>query len=153
MTTTRSLTFTNLDEALADLSVLERSGSVQTPGPWTVAQTLAHCAQSIEFTLTGFPRLRSVVIRKLIGPMVFRRFKAQGRMSHGLDEPIPGAPPLSAQDTQAQALARLRKAMADFKAHPGPLQPHFAYGTLSKADAELAHAMHIANHLSAFTYG
>ena len=42
------------------------------------------------------------------------------------------------------------KAAQDFAAHTGPLQPHFAYGALDKAQYEQAHAMHLANHLSAF---
>ena len=32
----------------------------------------------------------------------------------------------------------------------GPLRPHFAYGKLSKPEFERAHAMHLANHFSAF---
>ena len=58
-----------------------------------------------------------------------------------LDAPAPDA---------AAALARLRAAVQVFAAHTGPLQPHFAYGELSKAQYEQAHAMHLANHLSAF---
>ena len=92
-----------------------------------------------------------MLIRGALGPLVFSRFKAHGRMSHSLVEPIPGAPALSARDSLAEGLARVRKAIADFKAHQGPLRPHFAYGELSRADAELAHAMHLANHLSAVT--
>ena len=149
----RSLRFATLDEALVELVLLEKARTVNLPGPWTIAQTLTHCAQSIEFTLTGFPRLRSVIIRRAIGPLVFRRFKGQGQMSHSLVDPIPGAPALSAQDSLAHGLARVRKAIAEFRTHRGALRPHFAYGELSRADAELAHAMHLANHLSAVTYG
>ncbi len=36
--------------------------------------------------------------------------------------------------------------MTRFQADTGPLQPHFAYGPLSRADYALAHALHIANH-------
>ena len=71
-------------------------------------------------------------------------------MSHNLAEPIPGAPALDAAAEAQAALARLRKAAQDFAAHTGPLQPHFAYGALDKAQYEQAHAMHLANHLSAF---
>jgi hypothetical protein len=40
--------------------------------------------------------------------------------------------------------------MAAFSAWTKPLQPHFAYGALSKPDYEQAHAMHLAQHLSGF---
>ena len=44
----------------------------------------------------------------------------------------------------------LHEAIEAFHRHTGELQPHFAYGRLSKAEYELAHAMHLANHLAAF---
>jgi hypothetical protein len=40
--------------------------------------------------------------------------------------------------------------MQAFLKWTGPLRPHFAYGELAKPEYELAHAMHLANHLSAF---
>jgi hypothetical protein len=33
-----------------------------------------------------------------------------------------------------------------FRAHQGPLAPHFAYGALPRGDYLLAHTFHIANH-------
>ena len=50
----------------------------------------------------------------------------------------------------AASIERLRRAARDFTAHRGSLQPHFAYGALDKDRYELAHAMHLANHFSAF---
>ena len=50
-------------------------------------------------------------------------------------------------------LAPLRRAVQAFAHHAGPLHPHFAYGALSKVQYEQAHAMHLANHLSAFDVG
>ena len=40
--------------------------------------------------------------------------------------------------------------MLAFAASSKPLLPHFAYGDLSKQEYELAHAMHLADHPSAF---
>lgn len=51
----------------------------------------------------------------------------------------------------ASALARLQGALQAFRATTAPLRPHFAYGELSRPEYELAHAMHLANHFSAFT--
>src|SRR5439155_6290028 len=95
----------------------------------------------------GFPQPKSPLFQKTAGSAAFALFKLRGRMSHGLDRPIPGAPPLAARSTQwPQCAQRLRAAITRFEAHPGPLQPHFVYGPLGKADYALAHTLHIANH-------
>ena len=67
-------------------------------------------------------------------------------MAHGLDEPIPGAPPLNLQGGMAPAMARLHAAIGRFERHTGALVPHFAYGRLDKAQYGRAHTLHIANH-------
>ena len=38
------------------------------------------------------------------------------------------------------------RALAAFDAHTGALQPHFAYGALSKPQYLRAHLMHLAHH-------
>lgn len=49
------------------------------------------------------------------------------------------------------AIDKLLASIAAFVAHSGPLQPHFAYGQLSKSDYESAHVMHFLNHMSEIT--
>ncbi|HEY3047969.1 MAG TPA: DUF1569 domain-containing protein [Polaromonas sp.] len=44
-------------------------------------------------------------------------------------------------------------AIARFNASSGPLNPHFAYGSLAKSDFALAHASHIANHQNEIVIG
>ncbi len=107
-----------------------------------------HCAQSIEYSISGYPELKPVWFRSSVGPLAFSVFAARGAMRHPLNEAIPGAAPLNAPATQAQALQRLQQAFADFAAYQGELQPHFAYGSLSHADYAQAHVLHLYNHLS-----
>lgn len=134
------------DEALAALSAL---GELKPgPGGWSPGQVLAHCAQSIELSLTGFPRQRSWVVRNVFGPLVKRRFLKAGRMTHDLVGPIPGADELDPATTQDEGRERLVRAIASFRAHQGPLQPHFAYGAVSREEYEALHTMHLADHLS-----
>jgi hypothetical protein len=71
-------------------------------------------------------------------------------MTHDLGEPIPGAPALDAAAAASPAMERLEASMRDFLRWTGPLRPHFAYGALTKPEYERAHALHLANHLSAF---
>lgn len=118
----------------------------EVDGPWSLAQALVHCAQSVEFSLTGYPSLRGWVVRRLIGPRFMAKFLREGVLTHDRAAPIPGAPPLGAP-TLAEGVARLRSAIAAFDAHEGPLAPHFAYGEVDKRSYEKLHAMHFADHL------
>lgn len=147
----RQLVFANLRQAMQEVERLNAAGSrpLEPATAWNWAHTLEHCAQSIEFSLHGFPQPKSTLFQKTAGAAAFSVFAWRGRMSHSLAEPIPGAAALTMADPAA-ALARLRQAVADFAQHPGPLHPHFAYGDLSRPQYEQAHAMHLANHLSAF---
>jgi hypothetical protein len=107
---------------------------------------LEHLAQSIEFSMSGFPQPKSALFQNTAGAAAFAFFKWRGRMSHGLAEPIPGAAALTMQGDWRLGAARLRTAIDKFNAHSGPLMPHFAYGALDKAEYTLAHVFHIANH-------
>ncbi len=148
----RQLVYATVADAMQEVERLA-SAAVQPLPPataWNWSETLVHCAQSIEFSLQGFPAPKSALFQNTLGAAAFTLFAQRGRMSHNLAEPIPGAPALDAAAEAQAALARLRRAAQDFAAHTGPLQPHFAYGALNKAQYEQAHAMHLANHLSAF---
>lgn len=154
----RQLVFATMADAMREVDRL--AGAAVGPLPpataWSWSQTLVHCAQSIEYSLEGFPASKSALFQNTLGAAAFNLFALRGRMSHNLAEPIPGAPaldvaePANAPAQSLAAVARLRKAAQDFAAHTGPLHPHFAYGALDKAQFEQAHAMHLANHLSAF---
>ncbi len=116
---------------------------------WPAGQALAHCAQSIEMSMAGFPEMKSGLFRATVGPAVFHVFDALGAMRHDLESPIPGAPPI-AVDSPVAAVVRLRAAMTAF-ANASRLEPHFAYGELTVAAYERAHAMHISEHLTRIT--
>lgn len=146
----RQLRFPSLAAAEEELARLSQAKELASSAAWSWAQTLAHCAQSIEFSMSGFPQSKSALFQRTVGSAALGVFSWRGRMTHDLAEPIPGAPALEAAADPVQALARLRSAILAFRAWSGPLRPHFAYGALDKKDYELAHAMHLANHLSAF---
>jgi hypothetical protein len=118
---------------------------------WTLAQTLNHAAQSIEYSLHGFPAAKSALFQRSAGAAAFAVFEARGKMSHSLSEPIPGAPALDAAAPLPAAMARSLQALRDFEAHTGALAPHFAYGALDKAQYTRAHLMHLANHWTEVT--
>jgi hypothetical protein len=139
---TRFASLRAADDHLASLDA-----ATALPGAWTLAQALGHCADSIEGSLTGYPKLKPAIVRWTIGPLVKRRFLARGAMKHDLAAPLPGGEP-PADGPAAPAIARLRAAIARFEQHGGPLAPHPVYGTCSKAEYDALHAMHIADHLT-----
>jgi hypothetical protein len=142
------VTFASLREAEQQLRALDPASLRSPPGAWTPAQVLQHCAQSIEYSLTGYPVHRAKLFRATVGRLALRKFLGQGYMSHALDGPIPGAPALSGGPV-ADALARLLGAIAALDAHPGPLADHFAYGPVTREQYARVHAMHVADHLGA----
>lgn len=148
--TDRQLLFSSLKDAEEDLNKLAAANELVSGAAWTWAQTLEHCAQSIEYSVSGFPESKSKLFQNTVGSAAFGVFSWRGRMTHDLAEPIPGAPSLALGTAPEVALARLRASMANFRNWSKPLQPHFAYGALDKKAYEQAHAMHLANHLSQF---
>ena len=132
--------------AAASKAIEALASGWRSNGTWNLAQTLNHAAQSVEFSLRGFPELKSAFFRATAGRVAFAVFDSRGAMHHSLDEPIPGAPVLSATDALDAAIARALKALQDFEAHAGTLAPHFAYGALDKPQYTRAHLMHLANH-------
>ena len=99
--------------------------------------------------MPGFDSIASA--SRAIGPLAFAVFSARGRMSHGLDEPIPGAPAVAQGPPLAAAIERVLRALQRFEQHSGPLQPHFAYGALDKPAFMRAHLMHLDNHWLEFS--
>ena len=135
-------TFPTLDAARQAIRGLA-SGARHT-GSFSLAQVMEHAAQSIEYSMQGFPAPKSALFQATLGRAAFALFDARGQMNHGLAEPIPGAPGMALP--QAAAAQRLLAALDAFEAWTGPLAPHFAYGTLDKAAYTRAHLMHLANH-------
>lgn len=146
----RQLAFKTLADAMRELDRLSSPEALPPATAWNWSQTLNHCAQSIEFSMLGFPQPKPRVFQATVGTAAFRLFAWRGRMTHDLGEPIPGAPALDAQADVATAVGRLQQAALAFTQWKAALKPHFAYGELSHAEYEQAHAMHLANHFSAF---
>jgi hypothetical protein len=137
--------FSDLPRAMRTLERL-RTTPLRTRSGWDLAQVLHHSAQSVEYSLDGFPQLKPAWFRSSLGSMAFAVFSARGRMSHGLEEPIPGAPAIASSQPLDAAVDHLMTALARFERHGAALAPHFAYGALSKPEYTRAHLMHLANH-------
>jgi hypothetical protein len=115
--------------------------------PWSVGVTMMHCAQSIDSLIDGFPQPRSIIVRRVAGPMAAKRFIRKGVMSHDTAAPIPGLPEIDPATTWETGRDRLVAAIDRYLGHRGPLQEHFAYGRLTYAQGARLNALHIENHL------
>ena len=145
-------TFANIASARRWLETLAREVDARSLTEWPLPRVLEHCAQSIEFSLHGFPQAEPEWFQASVGALAFAVFNRRGRMRHSLVEPIPGAPELLSVDL-AHSVQRLDRAFIDFEAHQGALMPHFAYGPLNKARYTRAHLMHLANHAEEIALG
>jgi hypothetical protein len=141
--------FRSLDEARQAVAPLAQQ-PLRTSGVWSLAQVMNHVAQSVEYSLDGFPQPKSALFQATAGTAAFALFDARGQMHHPLDQPIPGAPALPVDAPLPEAVARLLSALDRFEAHTGALQPHFAYGALDKPAYTRAHLMHLDNHWDEF---
>lgn len=141
--------FTTIGEASAAVAALAGKPP-RTSGAWNLAQVLNHAAQSVEYSLEGFPQPKPAWFRATVGPLAFKVFDARGAMKHPLGAPIPGAPALDAKAPLDAAVQRLIAALDRFERHAGALQPHFAYGALDKPTYARAHLMHLADHWAEF---
>ena len=137
--------FASVEAALKTLEQL-KTQALRMTGAWDMAHVLHHAAQSIEFSLSGFPEPKPAWFRATVGSYAFSLVNARGQMTHNLAEPIPGAPDIAQGQPLAPAIEHLGGALQAFERYTGALMPHFAYGTLGKADYTRAHLMHLANH-------
>ena len=137
--------FASIDAALNTLAQLKTAAPRMT-GAWDLAHVLHHAAQSVEYSMAGFPAPKPAWFRATVGSYAFALFNSRGAMSHELAEPIPGAPAIVQGQPLVPAIEHAIAALRAFDAHGGALQPHFAYGSLDKADYARAHLMHLANH-------
>lgn len=140
-----SARFASMDDALATLGQL-RDRPPGTTGAWDLAHVLHHTAQSVEYSMSGFPALKPAWFRATVGAYAFALFNAGGQMTHNLAEPIPGAPGIAEGQPLVAAIDRIVAALQAFERHDGALAPHFAYGALDKPAFRRAHLMHLANH-------
>jgi len=139
-----------LDTAFRRLDALDLT-AIQSTGDWDLGRTFSHLAQGVEFSMTGYPAEKPKLFQMTAGKLAFTVFKLRGRMSHGLDEPIPGE--VVGEVSADAGLNRLVTSLEQFRDFDGALRPHFAFGSLGKDQFALAHLMHIENHLEEVRVG
>jgi hypothetical protein len=143
MPTVPATTFSEVRSLLEDLG-----DRPEVRGAFDYGQILNHCAQSIEYSMSGYPQLRSAIFRATVGRVAKKKFLRQGFMQHDLEAPILGAPLLATGADVPTARKRLLAAMDALLSTSGELAPHLAFGRCSREEYEKIHSMHIAEHLT-----
>ena len=143
--------FKSLDEVYYALEELKKADNVTVEGEWDLYQNLAHCSQTVEFSMKGFPVPRPRIFQLTVGLIAFKVFDSRGYMTHDTNEPVPGAELIS-PNGKLEGILRLQTALEKFEKWNQPVHPHFAFGPLTKDEFARAHCMHIANHFDEFQY-
>ncbi|MDI7201982.1 DUF1569 domain-containing protein [Leptospira santarosai] len=147
-----NLSFISLSQVSHELKIFKKMNSIRGYGTWDAGKVFLHGAQSIEYSIRGYPENKSTLFQNTIGKLVFLKFAFSKKMYHDLEAPIPGAVEIRTGTDWQESLSILQETVLKFRNYDGELKPHFAYGNLSKEEYDLAHAMHIANHFSFLTF-
>ena len=116
-------------------------------GTYTFSQTVQHAAQSIGYSMTGYPRLAPVSLRVTVGRAVKHLFLRRGAMRHNLSAPVSGAPDLDPGLRDLAAIAVLRATVSRLAGFDGALQPHPTYGRCTKEQVASLQTLHLREHL------
>jgi hypothetical protein len=135
---------TETDLAFRRLEALDLT-AIESTGDWGLGRMFSHLAEGVDFSMHGYPVQKRKLFQATIGTVAFKVFEMRGRMSHGLNEPIPGE--VVADPSAQDGMSRLWTSLETFRDFEGAPQPHFAYGELTKQQFGKAHLLHIENHL------
>ncbi len=140
----RTLIFTGLNDVMPEVDRLLLG--YRTLGAWSLGQVCNHLSAAIIGSVEGFPFGPPPILRKTVGPMLFRRMLRNGKFPQGVKipaefEPGPGL------DDRAEAEA-LRASINYFRAHGGPWAEHPVGGPITRESWDQFHALHAAHHLS-----
>ena len=91
---------------MRELDRLKQAVALDAAANWTWSKTLLHCAQSIDYSMSGYPAPKSALFQRTAGAAAFSFFRSRGRMSHNLIEAIPGAAALDANPSNPASSLR-----------------------------------------------
>ena len=147
----RQLRFATLDEAVRDAENLLANGYERT-GNWDLTQCCHHLAVLMDYPIDGFPKftfplnLGCWLLRHTIAPARLRKVLESGVWPSGVPTDKRTVPNSGGDD--AEAVAKLKRAVKRLLDHKGPFQPSPLFGMLDKQTLVKLHRIHTAHHLS-----
>lgn len=139
----RTLRFGSLDEVMPDVERL-REGYT-TVGRWSLAEICGHLAGSIRHAADMPASTQHDPSLRASQEQVDRIFET-GMLPEGM--PMPDALSSSEPLDEAEAVERLREAIAYYQASPGPRAGHRILGPLTRDQWDRLVCIHCAHHLS-----
>jgi hypothetical protein len=146
-----SLTFNNLDEAVADAENLLNKGYDRT-GNWDLAQICNHLAEWLKYPIDGYPPapiflkpvfwLMKVTFGKRMGQSLLQGGKMKKGLATAPQTVFPGG-----QDANA-AVENFRQQVERWKAYSGPYHPSPIFGSFTQEEWNRGQCVHAAHHLS-----
>lgn len=137
----------------AEESLLRVKGAKEVTCPhWSLSEICLHCAQTIDYSISGYPQLKPVIIRATVGRLAIRKFLGQGYMKHNLSAPVPGGQAFKEDKSISEGMDELFSAIQRFRDYNGEFKLHLLFGKLSKEEYDSYFAMHIADHLSELSF-
>ncbi|HEY2783607.1 MAG TPA: DUF1569 domain-containing protein, partial [Fimbriiglobus sp.] len=151
MVARRTLTFHSLDAAVADAERLYAVGYEKT-GKWDLAQVTGHLANWLGYAMDGYPRgplpIRMLmwIARNTVGPRLFRKYLAEGRLPDARPT-MPQSVPNPSGDDQA-AVTNYKRTVERATGLSGNPIPSPFFGRLTKEEWVQLNCVHAAHHLS-----
>jgi hypothetical protein len=148
----RTLNFTTLDDAVADVRHLLATGYTHV-GKWNLAETLEHCSLWLRFPLEGYPatpfplNLVASLARITIGGRM-RRQVLQARGFPPGSMTLPSTVKVLGRDQDAAAVEQFVVAVEKFKNFRGTPQASPLFGNLSYEEHRELQVIHLQHHLS-----
>lgn len=140
----RTLRFNHLADVMSEVDCLLAVGYT-TVGRWTLGQVCQHMALGLRHSTEGFPTPTPWLLRRIVGPIAWRRISRTGRLPVGFKAPDYLTPKADLDD-RAEAEA-LRAALSIVGKDSNYIAEHPVFGRFSHADWEHMHCIHCAHHL------
>jgi hypothetical protein len=140
----RTLAFASLAEIMPEVDRLLLGH--RTVSHWSLGQICNHLTGAFISSIESVPFRFPWIIRKTVGPFLFRRMLRTGWYPQGIKLPDKFAPKPGLDD-RAEAEA-LRAAIRVFQSHPGPFSGHPIADHVDREGWERFHAIHAAHHLA-----
>jgi hypothetical protein len=145
----RTLNFTKIDDALADVDAIvaaERAGRARPLGNWSTGQILSHLASWADYAFDGTPLHPPFIVRLVLRPMK-RRFLYKKMAAGGKIPKVPGGTLAIVPASLDDGVEHFRKAFVRLRDQP-PTAPHVFFGPLTHDEWINMHLRHAELHLS-----
>src|SRR4051794_3489756 len=139
----RTLGFHSLDEIMPDVERLLEGHA--TVGHWSLAQICRHLS-TVMRRVVDLPASTPHDPSQWVGEERKRQVLESGMLPEG----IPGPPEIMPAKTldEREEAEGLRRAIAHYRASPGPVIPHRIFGPLTRDEWDRLQLIHVAHHLS-----